>query len=441
MSEIKTSEKRPTWSSNISFIIAALGSAVGLGNIWRFPYVMGQNGGAIFLLVYLLLIVFICSIPMLAEFLIGSQSRKGVFGAYNFAAPKSQNLAWLCVLSAVVILGFYCVVGGWIINYIFIHGINIIPADPSQYFSDFIAKPIIPLIFGFIFLALTVFFPLSGVNKGIEKANNIMMPTFLVMLIFLAITSLTLPDSHKGLEFMFTPDFSKFNLKMILIALGQALFTLSVGMGAIVTYGSYLKKGTNLLKSCACIIAGDTTVALLAGVMIFPAVFSFSLMPDAGSGLVFITLPQVFSSLPCGSIFALLFFILLFFAALTSSISVLETAIAGLAEKFQLSRKQAVLVTAGIVFALMIPASWSFGMISGLKVFDMTFFDLLDFTASNLLLPINTIIICILVGWFLKPGIVQLSSKPLFNNVFKFMIRYVIIPLLFAVLLFGLGII
>lgn len=234
------------------------------------------------------------------------------------------------------------------------------------------------------------------------------------MLVFLAGTGLFLDNSIEGLKFMFAPDFSKFTFRTVLTALGQALFTLSVGMGCLVTYGSYLKKDSDIIKSSGYLILGNTVIAVLAGIMIFPAVFSFNLEPSAGAGLVFITLPKVFSALPFGNIFGLMFFVLLFFAALTSGISLLEVSIAAILEKFKMSRKLATVLMSAIILVFMVPTSWSFGPLNDYKLFNMTFFELMDFTASNILLPLNTIILCVVVGWILKPKMELLTNNKKF---------------------------
>ena len=437
----RSAAKRPNWSSGFAFIMATLGCAVGLGNIWRFPYVMGRNGGAVFLLMYILLTIFICSIPLLCELLLGKQMRRGVIRSYEKINQKFSIFGWLCFITSIFIPCFYFVVGGWTVNYILIYLFNNVPTDQAAYFAEFAARPYLPLFFGIVFLLLCAAFPFRGVNKGIEKANNIIMPIFIVMLLLLAGIGLFLPNSIEGLKFMFAPDFSKFNFTTILTALGQALFTLSVGMGCLVTYGSYLKKDNDIIKSSGLLILGNTVIAVLAGIMIFPAVFSFNLEPSAGAGLVFITLPKVFSAIPFGNVFGLMFFILLFFAALTSGISLLEVSIAAILEKFKISRKMATVIMSSIILVFMIPAALSFGPLSGYKIFNMTFFDAMDFTASNILLPLNTIILCFVVGWILKPKMELLTNNEMFYKVFNFLLKFIVPPVLILLMIFGLGIV
>ena len=323
-------EKRQNWSSQIAFIISAIGSAIGLGNIWRFPYVMGQNGGAVFLLAYFFFVFFICAIPLLCELIFGKIAQKDVVGAYKLLSPKLQACGWLSVITAIAVASFYFVVGGWIIYYIAQSFSLANVADFEQYFTNLTTSPLMSVSFTYAFLLACMFFVFRGVNKGIEIANKIMIPLFAIILIVLTCITLQLPNAQAGLDFIFKPDFSKVNFSMLLMALGQALFTLSIGMGAILTYGSYLKKDDSILKSAYSIIIADAVFAILSGVMIFPAVFSFGLEPTAGAGLVFITLPQVFTQMQGGAWIALGFFYLLFFAALTSGISIVEVAVASL---------------------------------------------------------------------------------------------------------------
>ena len=333
--------KRPSWSSYISFIIAAIGSAVGLGNIWRFPYVTGKYGGAVFLLTYLLIILFICAIPLCLELALGKFFKKDTITCYEKISPKLKWFGQLNLITAILIPAFYFVVGGWIINYIWIFLTNNIPLDFSVYFSELNSSPYQPIILTFLFLFIVAIFPYRGVNKGIEKANNFMMPMLAVALILLAIVAISLPGAKEGLEFMFKPDFSKFSEELILTALGQALFTLSIGMGAMVTYGSYLNKDVNIKKSAYTLIFFDTLVSILAGVMIFPVVFTYGIEPTAGASLAFISLPQIFLNMPFSIPCAILFFLLLFFAAVTSGISLMETSTACFIDNFKISRKKA----------------------------------------------------------------------------------------------------
>lgn len=425
-------EKRPEWTNYLSFIIASVGGAVGLGNIWRFPYVMGKNGGAVFLIAYLLIIAFICAIPLCIELAMGKIYKKDPISAYEAINPKLKFAGFLCFATAVLIPCFYFVVGGWIINYIWLFLMGNIPSDFSAYFATLNSNPYVPTILTILFLFFTAIFPYRGVNSGVEKANNIMMPLFAVVLVALAIYALTLNGAKDGLNFMFNPDFSKLTGEMILAALGQALFTLSIGMGAMMTYGSYLKPDTNIRKSAYTLIFFDTLVAILAGIMIFPIVFSNGIEPTAGATLVFISLPQIFQNMPFGNILGILFFFLLFFAAVTSGISLLETSVCCLIDHYKMTRKKAALLIAGITAVLAIPASLSFGLLSGFKIFDKTFFDLLDYLTSNILLPFGTLILCITGGYFARHIADEAFGKRKLARIFNFLLRYVV-PIIFII--------
>lgn len=394
-------QNRPVWTSKYAFIITAIGSAVGLGNIWRFPYVMGQNGGAIFLAVYILLICTICFIPLLNELYIGKLTKRECVGAYETINPKFKYIGALNPVTGILIASFYFIVGGWIINYIF-NLAKVSHGNYEQYFENFISQPVYPCVLTLLFIFICVYFTARGLKDGIEKANKIFMPLLALILIFLVIISLNLPDAQKGLEYMFKPDFSKLNSHMVLAALGQAFFTLSIGMGALLTYGSYIKEDKNIVKSVYTIILSDTTFAILAGIMIFPAVFSFGMEPNSGAGLVFVTLPKIFSQIPCAGLISGSFFILLFCAAVTSGISVVEGPCATLIERFGISRVKACTILFVLISVIAIPASLSFGILSDMKIFGKTLFDFLDFMTSNIMLPLNTLFLCLISGWCLK---------------------------------------
>ncbi len=431
--------KRPEWSSYICFIIAAVGSAVGLGNIWRFPYIMGKCGGALFLLIYLLLIAFICVIPLSIELAVGKFYKGDPITIYEKINPRFRIFGYLCLVTSILIPCFYFVVGGWILNYIWISLVNDVPADFAQYFTQLNSNPFVPAALTIVFLLVSLIFPFIGVNKGIEKANNIMMPVFVVMLVALAGYALTLPGAKEGLAFMFKPDFSKFNSEMILLALGQALFTLSIGIGIMMTYGSYLKKDVNIIKSSYTLIFFDTLVAVLAGVMIFPIVFTNGIEPTAGATLVFISLPQIFTTLPFGRLFAFVFFTLLFFAAVTSGISMLEASLSCYIEHFKMERKNAAILVFILTSVIAIPASLSFGALADFKILGRTFFDFLDYATSNVLMPFITIVMCIIAGWYAKHIQKEAFGEGLYSKVLTFLLKFVLPPVLLMVLMLGLG--
>ncbi len=430
-------DKRPEWSSHLSFIIATVGSAVGLGNIWRFPYIMGKNGGAVFLFTYLLLIAFICIIPLCCELGLGKLYKKNVINTFEIISPKYKWVGWLCIITVTLIPCFYFVVGGWILNYIWIFLTNELPVNFANYFSSFSSQIFMPCFLTILFLIMTAIFPFRGVNKGIEKANNLMMPLFALMLLILAIFALTLPGAKEGLLFMFKPDFSHFDKTMILTALGQALFTLSIGMGTILTYGSYMKENTNIVKSAYTLIICDTIIAVTAGIMIFPIVFSFGVEPSAGASLAFISMPQMFSELPFASFFGLIFFALLFFASITSGISMMETTVAAFTDKFKISRKKSTVITTAVIALISIPASLSFGVLSNFKVFDKTVFDLLDYTTSNIFLPFNTLIICLIAGWSIPYFWKKIFGESFFGVVFNILLKFIVPIILIFVLVTG----
>ena len=429
--------EKAQWSSHISFIIATVGSAVGLGNIWRFPYIMGKNGGAIFLLTYFLLIAFICIIPLLCELFIGKIYKKDTVSAFAEINPKFKWFGWLCIITVILIPCFYFVVGGWILNYIWIFLTNRIPENFAQYFSSFSSQITVPCFLSVLFLLMIAMFPFRGVNKGIEKANNIMMPLFALMLIIMAVYAVTLPGAKEGLTFMFKPDFSQFNSKMVITALGQALFTLSIGMGAIITYGSYMKQDTNIIKSAYTLIFFDTLIAVIAGIMIFPIVFSFGVTPSAGATLVFISLPEMFAKLPFPAITGLLFFILLFFAAITSGISIMETSVASFINQFKISRQKATVILSIIIGIITIPSTLSFGLLSDFKLGEKNFFDFLDYTTSNILLPFNTLLICLIAGWCIKGLWKNEIGENFFGYSFNILLKFIIPVILIYVILSG----
>lgn len=432
------SDNRPSWTSRLTFILAAVGSAVGLGNIWRFPYIMGQNGGAIFLLVYLTLILTICFIPMMAELYMGKFLKKDCVSAYESINPKFKLLGYLNPITGVLISSFYFIVGGWIINYVILGLKNTQITDFAAYFGTFTQTSVPTCVFTLLFLFMCVFFTARGVKKGIEFANNILMPLFAVILVGLIIFSLTLPNAHLGLEYMFKPDFSKINAHMLLAALGQALFTLSIGMGALLTYGSYIKNDKNITKSAYTIIFSDTLFALLAGIMIFPAIFSFGLEPSSGAGLVFVTLPYIFSQIPHGNIVSVAFFVLLFAAAITSGISIIEVPIASMVERFKITRTKACSILFCIIAAIAIPTTLSFGILDGFKILGKNLFDFLDFATSNLLMPLNALFLCIIAGWFLKiRGHLFLQNK-FFAKLFDIGLKYIVPIILISLLYIGL---
>ncbi|MBM7660015.1 NSS family neurotransmitter:Na+ symporter [Bacillus mesophilus] len=397
--------KREQWGSRIGFILACLGSAVGLGNVWRFSTTAGENGGGAFILVYLLIILFIGIPVVMAEFTIGRKSQSDAVGSFQKLAPgKPWFIAgFLGVAASFIILSFYGVVAGWVMKYFFgyLTGslVNVPENDFTGYFVSFIGKTAEPIIWQFIFMALTVGIVVVGVKKGIEAANKVLMPLLGVLLIILAIYSLTLGGAKEGLTFLFSPDWSKLaDPHLYLAALGQAFFSLSLGMGALITYGSYLSKENKLPTAALSVGALDTLVALTAGILIFPAVFAFGLDPAGGAGLVFMTLPNVFDQMPLGAVAGAAFFFLLFAAALTSAVSLLEVAVAYFMRKFSWGRKQAVLIIGSIIFVLGIPSSLSQGAVP-ITIMGKDFLTFMDELSGNVFLPLGGLIIALFIGW------------------------------------------
>ncbi|MCT4605957.1 MAG: sodium-dependent transporter [Marinisporobacter sp.] len=397
-------QKRENWGSKIGFIMAAAGSAVGLGNIWKFPYTAGENGGGAFVLVYLVFVALIGFSVMLTEFAVGRRRQLAAVGAF-----KSEDRRWtfagvLGVLSGFLIMGFYPVVGGWALAYVFkvMGGLLNNPAAIGDVFGGFITNASQPLMWMVLYLILNVVIVVKGVSSGIEKAGKVLMPLLFGILIVIAIKGLTLPGAMAGMEFLFKPDFTKLDGSVILAALGQAFFSLSLGMGCMITYGSYLSKSENLVQNAAIVTSMDTAVALLAGIAMFPAMFAFGIEPAAGPGLVFVVVPTLFAEMGAmGPMFATLFFIALTVAALTSSVSLLEVVVAFLIDEKQFSRKKAVFSSATMMALLCILASLSLGGV-GPTLFGKGAFDIFDLLTDKIFLAIGGMLLCIFAGWRLK---------------------------------------
>ena len=400
--------KRDTFGSKLGILAAAAGSAIGLGNIWRFPYELGENGGGAFLVIYLIFI-FALGVPlMLSEFLIGRRAQRNPIGTFKKLAPgKPWYIVGLMgVAAAFMIFAFYGVVAGWTLEYIFqaikngFGGKNV--TEITSMFDDFTQSSFKPIMWQIIFMTMTAGIIMAGVKKGIEKYAKILMPVLLLIIVILCVRSVTLDGADKGLAFLFKPDFSKINGDVILSALGQAFFSLSLGMGTMITYGSYISRKNNLPKTAFQVSVIDTFIAILAGVAIFPAVFAFGIDPAAGEGLIFITLPNIFQQMAGGYIFALLFFVLIGVAALTSTISLLEVIVAYFTEELKISRKKATILSAVGIIILGILCSLSRGQMESFKIFGLNIFDLFGYISANLLLPIGGLCIVVFVGWQLK---------------------------------------
>jgi NSS family neurotransmitter:Na+ symporter len=431
---------RVNFGSKIGAILAAAGSAVGLGNIWRFPYEAGNHGGAAFILVYLAC-VFILGMPiMIAEFTVGRRAKASTGKAFGILAPGTQWkwLGRLGVLSGLLILGYYSVVAGWTLEYIITSLSNGFagkgPEDYVAIFQNFSQDPVRPIVWCLVFLFLTHFVIVKGVKDGIEKSSKVLMPVLFILILVLAVCSMSLPDASKGLEFLLKPDFSKVNADVFLGAMGQAFFSLSLGMGCLSTYASYFGSDTQMGKTALSVGVIDTMVAILAGLIIFPAAFSVGIQPDAGPSLIFITLPNVFQQAFGGvpflaMIFSLMFYVLLALAALTSTISLHEVVTAYLNEQFGMSRGRAAVWVTGFCVVTGVLSSLSLGVWDD-KFFGLGFFDLLDFVTAKLMLPLSGLLVSLFVGWYLKRSLSYeeltnygLQKAPYFP-IYMFILRY-----------------
>ncbi len=403
MSEEK--KKRDGFGSKIGIIAAAAGSAIGLGNIYRFPCELGNNGGAAFLLVYLIVVVFLGIPVMLSELVIGRRGQSNAVGAFKKLAPKSAwpIVGYMGVLCGFIIFAFYSTISGWTLEYIVKSVSNSFQgkdlAAMEQDFSNFHDMGWRNVMWQAIFIFLTGFVVFKGVQNGIERYAKILMPVLLVILVILGIRSATLPGAKDGLVFLFKPDFSKITGKVLISALGQGFFSLSLGMGALITYGSYIKKDDNLTSTAFSVVLSDTLIALLAGIVIFPAAFSFGINPQAGMGLVFNTIPMIFNQMMGGYWFCIIFFVLLAIAALTSTISLLEVVVAYLSEELHIKRQWATVLACVATMLIGSFASLSLKSNTSLAFCGRTVFDWMDFISSNILLPLGGVLIVLFVGW------------------------------------------
>ncbi len=432
---------RGVFASKLGVILAAAGSAVGLGNIWRFPTEVGRNGGAAFILVYLCCVFLLAMPVMIAEFIIGRSSKANAVGAYRTLAPGKPWVVagFMGVVGGIMILSFYSVVAGWTMFYTQESLTRSLWADQdfAALFQGFVSHPYRPLIYQMLFLFGTHYIVAKGVESGIERFSKLMMPLLLVIMIMLMVCSLTMPGAMEGIRFLLQPDFSKVSTDVVLSAMGQAFFSLSVGIGCMATYASYFNKETRLVQSAFSVCAIDSMVAILSGFIIFPAVFSVTGMtPDAGPGLVFITLPHVFNtafaSMPVlGYVFSLMFYVLLFLAALTSTISLHEIATAFLIENYKLTRQRATWLVTIVCMLLGTACCLSFGPWADIKIWNRGVFDLFDFITAKFMMPMGGILIAMFVEWYLdrKMVVAQLTNDGTVRvrclSVLLFLIRWV----------------
>ena len=434
-------ENRGNFGSKLGVILATAGSAVGLGNVWRFPYMAGQNGGAAFILIYFVCIILLGLPGMMSEFIIGRHSAANAARSYtNLAGGKSWAfMGYMGVFTSMIILGFYAVVAGWCLQYLYASIMGGVHGDANyvkEYFVAFSSDPIKPTLWSVVFILLTHFVVVRGVRNGIEKASKVLMPLLFVLLIIIVVASCSLPGAMKGVDFLLKPDFSKVDQNVLLEALGQAFFSLSLGTACLCTYASYFSRQTNLLKSASQIVVIDTIIAILAGLMIFPAAFSVGVNPDSGPSLIFITLPnvfqQAFGGMPVvGYLISVLFYALLVLAALTSTISMHEIGTAFFYEERKISRKSGAWIETIACCVIAVFCSLSQGAVPGLGFFGKDFLTNCDNLTAQLLMPLGSFLTCLFLGWYVPKKI----TKDEFTNwgtlkgtlypVFLFMIRFV----------------
>ncbi len=448
-----SNEKRSNFTGKLGFVLAAAGSAVGLGNIWRFPYLAAKYGGGIFLLVYIVLAVTLGFALMTAEIAIGRKTGLSAIGAFKTLNKKYSFIGWLASLVPIIILPYYSVIGGWVMKYLFafVSG-NGVAAAADSYFGGFISQTTEPIVWFAIFIGITALIVLCGVEKGIEKVSKWMMPILVVLSIIIAIYSVCLPGAWDGVLYYILPDFGKFSVTTVLAAMGQLFYSMSLAMGIMITYGSYMKKDVNLESSVSQIELFDTGVAFLAGLMIIPAVFTFSGgTPEAlgkGPSLMFVTLPKVFETMWGGQIIGVIFFVLVLFAALTSSISLMETVVSIVCDKFRVNRKLSCLIVFVGAVLIGLPSTLGYGAWGHITIIGMPFLDFFDFISNSVLMPVVALFTCIFIGFVIKPQMlieeVELSSefrrKALFSAIIKYAAPICIILILVSSVLDAFGI-
>lgn len=442
--------ERAVFASKFAAVATTVGSAVGLGNIWRFPYEAGVHGGGAFLICYLAF-VFLIGVPVLiGEFVMGRHTRSNMYGAYRKLAPKQPwyIASFIGIGASLLILSFYSVVAGWTVEYSLASAIGQLNfADATAGHTQFatLTSGWRPVLWTVIFMLINFVIVAGGVKKGIERACNIMMPMLFLLLLAFCINSFTMPKFKEGVEFLFRPDFSAITPSVLLGALGQAFFSLSLGLGCMMTYASYFNSKTRLARTAVTTAVLDSLVAIMAGVIIFPAVFSFGISPEAGPTLVFEVLPFIFSQLPGGAIWSTLFFLLLFLASLTSTVSLSEISITYFCEEKKMSRKGASLLTTAIMIAGGVLCALSFGPLSDFKILGMTIFNLLDYVSSNICMPLGGMIVAIFVGWMVKRDVVkrELTDGGLYRfkplGLIEFCLRYLCPAAIFLVFLNSIG--
>jgi len=447
-------KERSSFSSRLGFVLAAAGSAVGLGNIWRFPYLAAKYGGGTFLLIYLILAVTFGFTLMIAEIAIGRKTGLSAIGAYTALDKRFRFLGILTALVPTIIFPYYSVIGGWVSKYLAVFATGgIKEAAGDHYFTDFISQIGSPILWFCIFLGLTAIIVILGVEKGVEKVSKIMMPILVVLTLFIAVYACTIDGALEGVIYYLKPNMENFSAKTILAAMGQLFYSMSLAMGIMVTYGSYMKKENNLESSVRQIEIFDTGIAFFAGLMIVPAVFAFSGGDEsalgAGPGLMFITLPKVFNSMPMGGLIGTIFFLLVLFAALTSAISLMETVVSIVMDTLHCKRLTASLAVTVFSFALGIPSSLGFGVLQNFSLGGMSILDMMDFVSNSVLMPIVAIFTCVLVGFVIKPKAIidevkvtdgTFKSEKLFAFMIKWIAPWLVLAILISSVASGLGI-
>ena len=445
------SQKRSSFSGKLGFILAAAGSAVGLGNIWRFPYLAAEYGGGIFLLTYVVLAFTLGFVLLCTEIAIGRKTGKSVIDAYKVLDKRFTFVGWLGAIVPVIILPYYSVIGGWVTKY-FAHYVSGNGSDTAKtfagntsFFELFIAEPFEPLLWFAVFIGLTAIIVLLGVEKGIEKVSKVMMPLLVLLTLGIAIYVLTMDGAMDGFVYYVKPDFAKFSFKTVLAAMGQLFYSMSIAMGIMVTYGSYMKKNISISSSARSIAIFDFGIAFLAGLMVIPAVFANGQEPGQGPGLMFATLPKVFEAMPGGHIVGTLFFILVFFAAITSSISLMETVVSVFMDKKGWSRKKSIFAVLGISIILGSLSALGFGPLSNISIAangkTLTFLDMFDFATNSVIMPIIAFLTCLFVGYILKPKALikelNIGGKFKGEKFYVVMVKYIAPVCILAILAFS----
>ena len=439
-------EKRSSFSGKIGFVLAAAGSAVGLGNIWRFPYLAAKHGGGIFLLTYIILAVTFGFTLLCTEIAIGRKTGKSVIDAFASLDKRFSFVGWIAAIIPALILPYYSVIGGWVAKFIAVYVSGEGPAAAENgYFDNFITKPVEPLVWFFIFIAITAVVVLLGVEKGIEKVSKFMMPVLVFLSLFIAIYVMFMPGAIDGVIYYIKPNFKEFSFTTVLAALGQLFYSMSIAMGIMITYGSYMKKDIHLESSVRNIEVFDTGIAFLAGLMIIPAVFAGGDLTqlNKGASLMFATLPKVFAEMPAGNVIGAVFFILVFFAAITSSISLMETIVSIIRDKLRWSRTKACISV--LIFSLVLGSlsSLGYGTLSFISIKSIGFYllEMFDFITNSVLMPIVALLTCIFVAYIIKPKTVieemNIGGKFKSEKLYTVMVKYIAPVCIVAILVFS----